>query len=36
MIDDEQLLINFSGYNHSCMELLVTWEDDDVPMLNHR
>ena len=36
MIDDGQLLINFSGYNYSCIELLVTWKSDDVPMLNHR
>ena len=35
MIDDGQLLINFSGYNHSCMELLVTRKSDEVPMLNH-
>ena len=36
MINNEQLLINFSGYNHSCIEIEVPEKGDDFPMLNHR
>ena len=36
MINNEQLLINFSGYNHLCIEIDVPEKVMIFPMLYHR